>query len=324
MFTRARFLTIAALSLSLIGCDKGADTAKPGGAKLRIAMIPKGATHSHWKSVEMGARKAADELGVELLWKAPLKENDRAQQIAIMEQFVSEGVDGIALAPLDDVALVRPAHAAMAKKIPVVIFDSRLKGLRNIDWVSYVATDNYSGGGKAAQQMSGALNGKGKVLMLRYMEGSASTVEREAGFVDALKKFPGLMLLPSNRYLGATAAEAQTNAMNMIDQIKEADGVFTSNESATFGLLLALRQNGLAGKIKVVGFDASDSLIEAMRKGELAATIAQDPREMGYKSVKTLVDAIHGKTVEESIDIAPTELRLEFLDMPQVKELLGK
>ena len=326
MLTRARFLTIAALSLSLLGCDKSADTAapKPETHRIRLAVIPKGTTHFHWKSVEAGARKAAEETGVEILWKGPLKENDRAQQIAIVEQFVSEGVDGIAVAPLDDVALGRPVRAAMEKKIPVVIFDSALKGEVGKDWVSYVSTNNKLGGEMAGEEFARVMGDKGKAMLLRYMEGSASTVEREAGFLEALAKHPGITLISSNRYLGATAAEAQTNAMNMIDQIKEADGVFASNESATFGLLLALRQNGLAGKIKVVGFDTSDALLDALRKGDLQATIAQNPKKMGYELVKALVDTINGKKAPEAIDSGAMLVTPANLDSPEVKALLGK
>ena len=158
--------------------------------------------------MEAGARKAAEEMGAEILWKGPIAENDRAQQIAIVEQFVSEGVDGLAIAPLDDVALVRPVRAAMAKKIPVVVFDSGLKGEVGKDWVSYVATNNKLGGVLAGEEFARVMGGKGKALLLRYMEGSASTVEREAGFLEALAKHPEITLLPSNRYLGATAAEA--------------------------------------------------------------------------------------------------------------------
>ncbi len=327
MITRSRFLVLAAVSLALFGCDKSTPPAgdtKPGDKKLRIAVIPKGTTHFHWKSVEAGARKAGEELGVEIVWKGPIGENDRAQQIAIVEQFVSEGLDGIAVAPLDDAALVRPVHAAMEKKIPVVIFDSALKGELGKDFVSYVATNNKLGGVMAGEEFARIMGGKGKAMLLRYMEGSASTVEREAGFLEALAKFPDITLISSNRYLGATAAEAQTNAMNMIDQIKEADGVFTSNESATFGMLLALLQNGLAGKIKLVGFDSSDALIEAMRKGELQATIAQNPIKMGYECVKTLVAAIHGQPFEKSIDSGAMLITPANLDSPEVKALLRK
>src|SRR6187431_2988720 len=112
----------------------------------RIAVIPKGTTHSHWKSVEAGAKKAGQELGVEIVWKGPLKEDDRAQQIALVQQFVSSGISAIVLAPLDDTALRGPVKSASDRKIPVVIFDSAIKGEVGKDFISYVATDNRRGG----------------------------------------------------------------------------------------------------------------------------------------------------------------------------------
>ena len=169
----------------------------------------------HWKSVEAGARKAGEEFGAEILWKGPLKESDRAQQIAIVEQFVSEGVKGIVLAPLDDTALRRPVQAANAKGIPVVIIDSALKGEAGKDFVSYVGTNNRLGGKMAGEQLVKLLGGKGKVVLLRYQEGSASTTEREEGFLEAMKKSPEIQMLVENRYGGATASEAQTTALNM-------------------------------------------------------------------------------------------------------------
>jgi ribose transport system substrate-binding protein len=93
-----------------------------------IAVIPKGTTHWFWKAVEGGAREGAKEAGAEMIWKGSLKEDDPGQQIRIVEQFVSEGVGGIVLAPIDDTALMRPVAAAMQKGIPVVIMDSALKG----------------------------------------------------------------------------------------------------------------------------------------------------------------------------------------------------
>src|SRR4051794_18960471 len=120
-------------------------SASGGGAGKRIAVIPKGTTHVFWKSVEAGARKAAGEAGVEMIWKGPLKEDDRAEQIKVVEQFVSEGVSGIVLAPLDKEALARPVSSAMGRNIPVVIFDSALTGDAGKDFVSFVATDNKKG-----------------------------------------------------------------------------------------------------------------------------------------------------------------------------------
>jgi ribose transport system substrate-binding protein len=291
--------------------------------KLKIAVIPKGTTHIFWRSVEAGAQTAGKELGVEVIWKGPLKENDRAQQIGIVEQFVQEGVSGIVLAPLDNTALQRPVAAALSKKIPVVIFDSALKGEAGKDFVSFVATDNKQGGAMGGEYLSKLLNGKGNIVLLRYQAGSASTQEREDGFVSAMKKSPGLKLTVDNRYAGATAGEAKTAAMNMIDKLKEADGVFAPNESSSFGMLLALRQNNLAGKIKFVGFDTSPPLIEALQKGEIDALVAQDPTKMGYEGVKTLVASIQGKQVPKTIDTGVRLITRENLNTPEIKKLLG-
>jgi ribose transport system substrate-binding protein len=292
-------------------------------SKIKIAVIPKGTTHIFWKSVEAGAQAAAKELGVEIIWKGPLKENDRAQQIAIVEQFIQEGVSGIVLAPLDNTALQRPVATAVNKKIPVVIFDSALKGEAGKDFVSFVATDNKKGGSLGAECLGNLLKGKGKIVLLRYQVGSASTQEREDGFVSTINKNPGLKLIVDNRYAGATAGEAKTAAMNIIDKLKEADGVFAPNESSSFGMLLALRQSNLAGKIKFVGFDTSPPLIEALQKGEIDALVAQDPTKMGYEGVKTLVASIQGKQVPKMIDTGVRLITRENLNTPEIKKLLG-
>jgi len=311
--------------LVLTGCNKsaetGTDSKQAPGAK-SIAVIPKGTTHVFWKSVEAGARQAGQEFGVNILWKGPLKENDRAQQISIVEQFTSEGVNGIVIAPLDDVALKRPVQSAMEKNIPVVIMDSALKGEAGKDFVGYVGTNNYHGGELGGEELVRLLGGKGKVFLMRYMEGSASTMEREAGFLSVLKKNPDIQLIADNRYGGATASEAQASALNMLDQIREADGIFCSNESLTFGTLLALRQSNLIGKAKFVGFDSSGPLVDALKKGELQALVAQNPRKMGYEAVKTMVAKLKGEQVPASFDSGVKLITPENLPSQEIQDLL--
>ena len=228
--------------------------------KISIAVIPKGTTHVYWKGVEAGARQAAKELGIDMVWKGPLKEDDRAQQIQIVEQFVSENKSGIVLAPLDNTALKRPVDEAMAKHIPVVIIDSGLKGEVGKDFISFVSTDNRAAGRMAGQELARVVGENGKVILMRYMEGQASTTEREEGCLEAIKQHPGIKILVDNRYAGATAAEAQNTAMNIVDKIRQADGILCPQESSTFGVLLTLRQNHLAGKVKLVGFDTAPTL----------------------------------------------------------------
>ena len=301
----------------------GASPAASGGKRLNIAVIPKGTTHDYWKSVHAGADKAAKELDVDISWKGPLLENDRAQQIGIVDQFVADNASAIVLAPLDDTALVKPVKSALDKKIPVVIFDSALKGEAGKDFTALVATNNYKGGQIGGEALVKLLGGKGKVVLLRYQEGSASTQERENGFTDVLKKNPGITLTVDNRYSGATVNEAKTASMQMIDKLKEADGIFCPNESSTFGMLLALRQNNLAGKVKFVGFDTSTALIDGLKKGEVNALVAQNPTKMGYEAVKAAVSQIKGEKVEPSIDTGVTLIDPTNLDSAEVKTLLG-
>jgi ribose transport system substrate-binding protein len=313
-------LLLCAAACALSACDNGSSTA--GSAKKKIAVIPKGTTHVFWKTVEAGARQAADEAGAEMIWKGPLKEDDRAEQIKVVEQFVSEGVDGICLAPLDTDALARPVASATGRNIPVVIFDSSLKGEAGKDFASYVATNNTRGGEMAGTELAKQLGGKGKIVMLRYSVGSGSTTEREAGFLKAATA-GGLTMISDNRYGGATVASAKAEAMKLVDQLKEADGVFAPNESSTLGLLGALRDNGLAGKVKFVGFDATPPLVEALQKGEINALVAQDPHKMGYLAVQTVLKKLKGETVEPIIDTGVRLITQDSLKDPETRKFLN-
>ena len=176
---------VVASAIVLAACGGG----RPSNRRLQIAVIPKGTTHEFWKAIHAGAMKAAQERNVEIIWKGPVKEDDRDEQIKVVETFISEGVDGIVLAPLDDRALVPVLNDAKARKIPVVIFDS---GVKWDGYISFVATDNYKAGVLGADRLGTVVGGKGNVILLRYAEGSASTMEREAGFLDTIaKKYPG-------------------------------------------------------------------------------------------------------------------------------------
>jgi ribose transport system substrate-binding protein len=288
---------------------------------LQIAVVPKGSTHTHWKSVRAGAEQAGKELGVEIIWQGPQKEDDRQMQIQVVQNFVSRGVNGILMAPLDDRALVPPVKAAISRKIPVVIFDSRLTGN---DFSAYVATDNYAGGKLCAKQLAEELGGKGKVILLRYNEGSASTQEREKGFLDGMKEYaPQVVFLSENQYAGATIEKAFQSSQNLLNQFGgEVQGIFASNESATQGMLRALEQKGLAGKVKFVGFDVNQTLLNAIKDGKLQGAAIQDPVKMGYEGVKTLVAVIKGEKYEKEVDTGVKMVTKANLSEPDIQKLL--
>jgi ribose transport system substrate-binding protein len=298
--------------------------ARPSGSPvLSLAVIPKGTTHVFWKAVERGAKEAGQELGVEVLWKGPLVENDRAQQIQLVQQFVSQKVDGIALAPLDHAALVGPVAQARAAGIPVVIYDSALDGEAPRDFASTVSTDNEKGGRMAGEELAKRMGSAGgKVVVLRYLAGSASTASREEGCLAVLRARSSIEIAVENRYGGATAGEAKTEALNLAGALRKAAGIFCPNESSTMGMLLALRELDLAGKVRFVGFDASPPLVDALRSGEIDALVVQDPRKMGNLAVKTLVAAIRKEKIEASIDTGAAMVTKDDLEKPEIRRLL--
>ena len=290
------------------------------GKRLDIAVIPKGMTHEFWKSIHAGAVRAGRELGVNILWKGPQREDDRAQQITVVEDFISRGVSGIVLAPLDDRALCRPVQDAARENIPVVIIDS---GLQGEDHISYVATDNYQGGALAAGRMAELLPEGGDIFLIRCQEGSASTTERERGFLETVQReAPRLRFLVQDQYGGSTTEPAYQLAENLLGRFPEVDGIFCPNESTTFGTLRALQEAGLAGKVKFVGFDSSPKLVQALRNGHLHGLVHQDPMKMGYVGVVQIVRHLRGQPVEARVDTGVYLITRENMDEPQIKALL--
>jgi len=338
-----RLKTIGLLSLAILivtgcssnpGTDSGnsatnnstTSTSGSSGPKLTIAVIPKGATHEYWKAMHAGADAAAKDLGVTVIWKGPVQEDDREGQIQIVEDFINQGVNGIVLAPLDVNALRAPVKEANDKKIPVLIVDS---GLNNSDVVSMVATNNEKGGEMAGDYLAKLLGGKGTVMMLRYEVGSASTDARERGFLAAMARNPGITIASDNQYGGATVDTAQKAAESLVTRFKRADGsfsvggIFTPNESTAIGMLKVLQSENLAGKVKFVGFDSAPPLIEGMKAHQIDGIIVQDPYKMGNLGVKMLVDFIHGKKVDKNVDTGATLVTPDNLNQPAIQKLVS-
>jgi len=291
-----------------------------------IAVIPKGTTHEFWKSINAGAIKAQRELAaagtkVDILWKGPLREDDRDQQIQVVENFMARRVSAMVLAPLDSRALVRPVHNAAQAKVPVVIMDS---GLNSDEYVSFVATDNYKGGRMAGEHLAKLLGGKGNVILLRYQAGSASTEAREAGFLDALKEHPGLKVISSDQHAGATRELAYQTSQNLLNRFgHEVNGVFCPSEPTTIAMTKALRDFGLAGgKVKMIGFDAGSQEVVDLKNGDVQALVVQNPVRMGYLGVMTAVQHLQGRKVAHQIDTGVVLVTPENMNQPENKALL--
>jgi ribose transport system substrate-binding protein len=225
------------------------------------------------------------------------------------------------LAPLDDRALVKPIENAAGAGIPVVVIDS---GVETDKFTSFVSTDNFEGGRLGGEHLAGLLGGKGNVILVRYQEGSASTARREDGFLAAIQKYPDLKILSSNQYSGSTRETALRLAENLGrtygDQL---DGVFCPCEPVTVTMVKALKDLNLAGgKVKIVGFDASEASVNDLKAGDVQALVLQDPVNMGYMGVKTIMAALNGAPVEKRIDTGVSIITQANMNEPGSQELL--
>ena len=284
--------------------------------QIEIALIPKGTDILFWKGVHAGGEKAAQELGIKVIWQGPQKESDREQQINIVQNFISRGVDAIVLAPLDETALIRPVQAAIKRNIPVVIIDSGLKGG---GYASFIATDNYVSGQLAAEKLTEIIGVDGKVILVRFSEGSNSTGSREEGFLDWMKEnAPGIRLLSTDQYAGVTMELALKTGQNLLNKYPQVDGIFCPNESTTFGLLRALKTVGKAGKVALVGFDYTDPIAEGIRAGDIAGVVVQDPFRMGYQGVNTAMAVLNGESVQQRVETDVVFVTADNIDDPEI------
>ena len=291
---------LAALAfLTLLGCQS---TPK----KRTIAVIPKGTSHQFWVSVHEGVDKAAKEFNVGIEWSGPPQETEYGRQLEILEAAVNRHVDGIVVAATDKKVLNQAIDRAMLAGIPVTVFDS---GVTTENYVSFVATDNYEAGKMGARELGKLLGGKGKVAMMANAPGSVSTMDRERGFTDAMAaEFPGILLV-ATQYGMSDRAKAMSAAENILTAHNDLNGFFGSSDPSSVGIAQALKGRGLAGKIKLVAFDQSDSMIEDCKAGVIDAMVVQDPVLMGYEAVKTIVDKLDGKTPARRIDMKAKVLR---------------
>ncbi len=293
-----------------------------GDHSLRIAVIPKGTSHEFWKSVHFGADSAAKEIGnVEIIWQGPVVESDTGSQIEVVKNMITKEVDGIVLAPNQKGGLVSAVEEAIGEGVPVVIFDSGLDKGPAIS--GYVATDNFKGGQIAADQMAKAIGEKGNVIVLRYLAGSESTEQREEGFLDGIKKYPDIKVVESEQYAGDNA----TSTKEKVDQLlqihgKDLSGIFAVCEPNANGTLESLRNAGANKRIKLIAFDSSDALIEALGDGSCSGIVLQDPIAMGYIGVKTLVAAIRGEPTEEFTSTGEYVATPENMNDEEIKKRL--
>jgi ribose transport system substrate-binding protein len=289
-------------------------------ARPLYAVIPKGQAHIFWQTVHAGAAAAAEEGKVDIAWNGPAMETDLTRQIAIVDDFINRHVDGIELAPEDREALVPTIRRAKKTGIPLTIIDS---GADTEDYVSFVATDNYGGGALAARHLASLLGKMGDVAVIAVLPGAASTLAREQGFKDTVEKeFPDVKIV-ALQYGMSDRARSLAVTEDILAGHPTLSGIFASNESSAIGADQAIKARRLGGKVKLVGFDSSPSLIDDLRGGTIDALVLQDPFQIGYQGLKALIDFRAGRTPAKRVDLPPVLVTRENLKDPTTQKLIN-
>ncbi len=304
-----RVLALLLCAAALAGCRRS--------EKKVIGVVPKGVSHIFWQTIHAGAVKAAREFGFEVEWNAPALEIDASRQIEIVESMVNRRLAGIVLAPVDRKALVGVVERAAREGVPVVIFDSAIDTDQR---VSFVATNNLEGGRMGARRLAHVLGGKGKVGVIGFMPGSASTMEREQGFAEELKRFPGIQLV-ALQFGMASRAKSMAAVENMLMAHPDLAGLFADNESSSSGAVQALKARGAAG-VKMVAFDASEQLIADLEAGHIDSIVVQDPFRMGYEATRAMALHLRGQRPPAVIDSGVALVTREDLGKAEVRALL--
>lgn len=306
------FVVLAISITSVFAAGSSAD------GKVRIGVISKGYQHDFWRTVASGVQAAATEFGVETYFIGPEKETEISKQISMVENAINKKVNAIALAALDTKALMPVSKKAMDAGIPLVTFDSGIGG----DYSqSFIATDNIEGGRIGARELVKLIGKKGKVIIIAHNAGTSTAIDREKGAMEILKKYPNIKLL-NTQYSDGDISKALAITQDIIVANPDLKGVFATNEGSARGVARAIEEKKMQGKIALVGYDASEDQIRHIKNGTMNGTVVQDPFNMGYLSVKTIVDILAGKKVSPRIDTGATYVSLKNLKEPKIQKLL--
>lgn len=271
-----------------------------------------------WLTVRAGALDAGRESGAKIIWKGPAVETDVAEQIAIIEDYTNKRVDAIALAACDLKALYAPVKKALNRGIPVISFDS---GLDPDPTLSLIATDNLKGAILAGNVLAKLIGEKGKVACIPYIPGAATSILREKGFKMAISKYANIKLV-AVQYSESDVEKAMSVTENILTANPDLSGIFAANEPSAIGASHAVKARGLAGKVKIVAFDASPLEIKMLQNGIIQGLIVQNPYSMGYTTVKVCIHAWQGEKIAKRIDTGVEVVTLDNLHEPFIQKLL--
>ena len=308
----AKLTLLAALAVVGLGTAQAKD-------EMYIPVVSKGYQHEFWQTVKLGSDTAAKELGVKTSFVGPAAETQISEQIQLMEDMMARQPDAILLAALDSNALVVPVEDAKSRGIEIATFDS---GINSDIPKSFIATNNVKAGADAAKTLGKMLGGEGKVGIIAHVAGTQNAMERSNGFIDEMaKSYPNIKVLEV-QYSDGDPQKAMDKTIDMVRANPDLSAVYATNEGSTLGVANAIDSLGLAGKIKVMGFDSTEGIIAFLKAGTIQGFVVQDAYQIGYQGLKTLYNVLDGKKVAGVIDIPVKVVTSENIDSPDMQQLL--
>ncbi|WP_279481672.1 ABC transporter substrate-binding protein [Aureimonas sp. SK2] len=288
-----------------------------------IPIIVKDTTSFYWQIVLAGARKAGQDLGVNVPELGAQAETDINGQISILENAVAGNPAAIVIAPTERTALGPPITEA-AKSVPVIGIDSSAE---SDAFTSFLTTDNVQGGRIAADGLAAAIKAKtgkeeGEVALITNAPNAGSLEERKKGFIEQLAKYPGLKLV-ADRYADGQAATGLNITTDLLTANPNLVGIFASNLIMAQGAGQAIAENNAKDKVALIGFDSDDRLVGFLKDGVISALVVQDPYRMGYDGIKTALAASKKESVEKNVDTGANLITTENMNEARSQELLN-
>jgi ribose transport system substrate-binding protein len=288
-------------------------------ANTYIPVISKGFQHQFWQAVKLGSENAAKDLNVKITFEGPESETMVDKQIEMLQAALDKKPQAICLAALDSKAVVPLLEKAQTAKIPIVGFDSGVDS--NIP-VTTASTDNIAAAGAAADKMAEMIGNSGEVALVVHDQTSRTGIDRRDGFVNQMKsKHPNVNIVDI-QYGAGDQLKSTDIAKAMMQAHPNLKGFFGANEGSILGVLNAVNEMKMGGKLVVIGYDSGKQQTDAVRSGVEAGAITQDPIGIGYKCVDSAVKAIKGESLPKNIDTGYYWYDKTNIDDPKIKAVL--
>jgi len=288
-------------------------------AKPYIPVISKGFQHQFWQAVKAGSEKAAKEFNVDITFEGPETEAMVDKQIEMLQAALDKKPAAICFAALDSKAAIPLLEKAKAANIPVIGFDS---GVDSDIPLSTAATDNIAAAAMAADKMAELIGGKGEVAVIVHDQTSRTGIDRRDGFLNRMKeKYPDITVVDL-QYGAGDQLKSTDIAKAVITAHPELKGYFGANEGSIIGVLNAVKELKMEGKLVVIGYDSGKQQIDAIKSGVESGAITQDPIGIGYKCVEAAVKALKGETLPKTIDTGFHWFDKTNIDSDEIKPLL--